>query len=714
MMNPPAKVLAMPRMITRIFGTAIAVMLGAALLAPDAAHAQQAPPPPLPLEPVSFPAFEERTLSNGARVLVVEHDEQPIVSINMRVGAGAAADPEGLPGVASFTASLLDNGTENRTASEIAQSIDFVGGNLGAGASNDWTSVTARGLTEHMDTVLTLLSDIVLNPTFPEDELETERTRTLSSLEVELSQPAAVASRRFFSEIYGPHPYGAQQTPESVNALSRADLVEFHRQHYRPENTLIVVAGAVDTDEIVARLDEHFAGWEGSAAVSEVAPAPPEPGDRRLVFVHKPGSVQAVIRMGHLLPSAMEADWVTLDVANQVLGGGTTGWLFRILRNEKGYTYGAYSSMTERQGPGFFQATAEVRNEVADSAMDELLRLVERVPAGDIPAEDLENAKNYLTGSFPRSIETPQQVASQLATTLLLGRDVEYLEEYRQRVDAVDIEELRRVTSSHLHPDRSVIVVVGDATQILEPLRPFADRVELYDDRGNELTLEDLAPRASDMTFDPSGLQPGTYVYSMSFQGNPVGEMTNRVTRVTMEGGREAIRSEQSTSTAMGDVEQSVTFDAETFEPIRASMAEGMAGALELEYADGRIVGEVTPPAAAGGGEPREVDVEAPAGTLLPGMDQFAVALADLAVGEVFDLGMVESSSGSVVPSRFEVVADTTIEAEAGTFEVYEVNAAVGSQNLTLYVRQEAPHILIRQEFAGQPVVVELREMPEN
>lgn len=678
-----------------------ATILGAALaLLAAPASAQQEPPPPAPPVDVDFPDFEEAELDNGARVIVVRHAEQPIVSINLRVASGDADDPEGKAGVAGATAELIDNGTTTRSAAEIAEAVDFIGATLGASSGVDWTSVTLTATTPHLEEGLEVLADVVMNPSFPEDEVEKERRRQLTALQVALSQPATLASRRFFAEVYGAHPYGWSPDPESVQAITRGDLAAFHEAHYRPDNALIVVAGDVVADDVVAALNRHFGGWTPGAPAEATRPAPPSSADRTLHFVHKPGLVQAVMRVGHLMPAATEADWVGIDVATQVLGGGTTGWLFRILRGEKGYTYGAYGGASERLEAGFFQATAEVRNEVADSALQELLSLIDRLRT-DIPAQDLEKAQNFISGSFPLSIETPGQVAGQLATTILLGRDVGYIENYRGRAASYSADDVEAIARQFIRPDIATIVVVGDATEILDKVRPFADEVHLWTPEGEPLAMDALAaPELTELSVDLASLLPHTRVYAVSVQGNPFGEATVTVERAELEG-RDAFRSQ----TVLGPVTQTTTFDAVTFEPIGYS-AVGPA-ATELSFADGRITGSASQPGGAAG----EVDIEVRPGTLLPGMEAYALALSDLSAGEL-RLAVVDAGQGGVTPITFTVAGEETLAVPAGEMEVYRVTMT-GGPGGTLYLRKQFPHVLVRQEFAGQPIVLDLKEIRE-
>lgn len=664
------------------------------------------PPAPLAPRPMAFPEYHELTLSNGARVVVVEDHEQPLVSISLRIRSGEAMDPAGKSGVAAMTAALLNKGTESRSALEIAEAIDFVGGSLSASASADWTAVGATVLTDFMDTALELVSDVVLRPTFPEEELAIELQRTLSALQVELSDPGSIASRRFMAEIYGAHPYGASMTTESLQAITRDDLVAFHRDHYRPNNALFVVAGDVNADDVVQRLEKFFGQWEAGPSARADMPAPPSRNAREIVLVHKPGTVQAVFRIGHLLPEATHPDWIALDVANQILGGGTTGWLFRVLRGEKGYTYGAYASASQRPGPSYFQASAEVRNEVADSALAEFFRLMAQLRDEPIPAEDLRTAREYMTGTFPLSMETPQQVAGQLARTRLLGLPADYLATYRDRIAAVPADEVQRVAREHIRPDEAVVVVVGDATVLHEKLAPFGP-IRMMDVNGKPLQPSDLEVKGASATLSGAAIQPMTLTYQTLFQGMPVLELTTEAVRETVDG-TDAFRVTAAGSGGGISMSQEVVFAAADLRAI-SSKGEQRMGPQGFSYEfileNGTVTGTVTGP----DGTPREISAEAVPGMLLPGMSEYVVWAADLAPGKSFSFPSLNALTGTVGTLTLEVVGETTVTVAAGEFEVYEVEASEQGQTVRLFVTKAAPHILIKQEFQGQPTTTELK-----
>ncbi len=664
------------------------------------------PPAPMPVEDVEFPDYAERTLSNGARLIVVENHEQPVVTIQLLLPGGSAADPDEMPGLASVTAAQIDKGTSTMTALEIAEAVDFLGASLGAGASSEWTRVFLTTITDFLDEGLDLMRDVVLDPVFPEDELTTEKQRRLSQLRLQRSQPSALAMETFMEGVYGDHPYGRQESVESIEAIGAAALEAFHDAHYRPEGALFVVAGDVDPEAIAGQLESAFVGWEGVGAAETARAEPPTRTDRELVFVHKPGSVQAVIRLGHLFPSATEADWPTLDLANQILGSGSAGfaaWMNQILREDRGYTYGAYSSMSERRGPGYFSMSGEFRNEVADSSLVIMLDLAGRLRTGDIASGDLDAAKSYLTGSFPLGIETPQQVASQVASNRLLGRPDSYLEEYRGRVAAAMVDDVSRVISRYVRPDRMLVVVVGDALEVLDEVRPFADRVAVVDIDGEPVDVADLVARAeaaASRTFDVSDLRPRRMEYGIVFQGNEVGTI---VTRWTRDGDAFAVVSEQQMPGMA--VTQATEFHAMTFAPIRTTVEAGAMGEFGLEVAEGRATGTGFDPQQG----PQEVDVEVPPGTAFEG--QFALAMAVTDFEDAGELTLnVLTGAGSIQQMTATVEGEETVDVPAGTFDTYRLEQG-GPTPMTVWITKSAPHIVVRREVAGQPVSIVLKSM---
>ena len=374
------------------------------------------PPRPTALTPVRFPPFKEAALANGLQLVVIEHHEQPVVSVTLSFRAGGIYDPAGKEGLSGLVAELLSKGTDGRGAEQIAATIEGVGGSLSASAGDDFLTISADALSDQAGLVLDLLGDVTLHATFPESELELARTRALSALALQLSQPGAVAQRVFASEIYGRNPYGRSATRESYRAVTRDDVTQFARQRLRPAGALLVVAGDVTDAQVRELVAKAFAGWRGAPPPSPALPAPATRVATDIVLVHRPGSAQANLVLGNTTIPPTDPIYYPGRVATQVLGGGADSRLFLILREQKSWTYGAFASLHRYRGLGYWQATAEVRTDVADSALRELLHQIDRIRTETIPDSELTATKGFLVGSFPLTIETPSQIATQVAS----------------------------------------------------------------------------------------------------------------------------------------------------------------------------------------------------------------------------------------------------------------------------------------------------------
>ncbi|HST62443.1 MAG TPA: pitrilysin family protein [Longimicrobium sp.] len=453
------------------FAAPALLALGAAL----PAAAQQQPPAPLPAQPVRFPAYNESTLPNGMRLLVVENHALPVANLDLYVRSGSAADPQDKPGLAQMTATLLDKGSPTRTAVQISEMVEGVGGSMGAFSGADNLTLSVGVLSDQLPLAFELLSDAALRPTFPEQELETSRAQQVAGLRASLGQPATLATRMFERQVYGEaHPYGRQRTPATVGALTRDDVVAFHRTHFVPSNAMLVVSGDVTPAQAQEMARRWFGEWSGGPAPADAFTPPPARARSEIFLVHRPGSVQSSIYVGHPGMSADDPDYYAVQVLNMVLGSSGDSRLEEVLRGEHGWTYGARSRFNRLLGGGTYLASTDVRVAVTDSALAELMVQLGRIRDEAVPQAELDRAKSYLVASFPGSVETPAAAAATLANTRLLGLPAEHLTSYPQRIAAVTAADVQRVAGEYLHPGRAVIVVVGDATQVLERLRPIA------------------------------------------------------------------------------------------------------------------------------------------------------------------------------------------------------------------------------------------------
>jgi zinc protease len=432
---------------------------------------RERPPAPLPAPEVRFPPYEIRTLPNGLRVVVVLHHEQPAVSLRLVVRAGALQDPPEKAGLAALAAALLDQGTATRSAQQIADTIDFIGGALTTGAGRDLSFVNVMVMKDSFDLGLDLLADVVRRPSFDPAEIERQRQQMLASLKVSYEDPDYIAEVVFDRLVYGFHPYGrpATGTPASLARITRDDLVAYHRAYFVPGNALVAVVGDVTAREAFDGVARVFGDWEPRPVPPLALDPPPEP-TRRIVVVDKPGAVQTAIRVGHLGIPRKHPDYMPLNLALKILGGEGSNRLHRVLRSERGLTYAASVDMHTLKVSGDFVAETSTRSEATAEALRLVVEEFWRLQRDRVNPRELADAQAYLAGSFPLTIETPAAIASQVLNALFYELDLQELETFRERVQAVTPDDIQRVARAYLQPGRLAIVLVGDASRFAEDL----------------------------------------------------------------------------------------------------------------------------------------------------------------------------------------------------------------------------------------------------
>jgi len=665
------------------------------------------PPRPTLLSPVRFPPFKEATFGNGLQLVLVEHHEQPVVSVSLSFRAGGIYDPPGKEGLAELVAELLTKGTASRSAEQLAATIEGVGGSLSASASEDFLTVSADALSDQLALVFDLLGDVTQHPAFPESELALARTRALSALALSLSQPASVAARIFGKEIYGPNPYGRSATRESYNAVTRDDITQFAADRLRPSGALLVVAGDVTEPQVRALVERVFAGWRGAAPPARPLPPPPATAATDILLVHRPGSAQANIVLGNTTILPADPIYYAARVATQVLGGGADSRLFLILRERKGWTYGAYANLQRYRGLGYWQATAEVRTAVADSALSELLRQIERIRTQAIADSELAAAKGFLVGSFPLTIETPSQIAAHVANAKLLGLGDDYLRLYRERLATVTPAAARAAAARLYRRGALTIVVVGDATQLYDRLKAIAP-VRLVDGDGNPLTPAELNPKAAPVALDPAQLASYTDSSRVLFQGNPVGASVSALRRTADS----LVYTEQS-NLGGGAFQQTVTLvldpaDGSSRRLDRVTIQQGQRSEAHLTYSGGRVKGRSAMPQQDGTTKPFDIDTVLPPGTIDEDAVPFSVPAFPLESGKSFTVSFFSPSDGAVKLLTFKVGAEESVVVPAGTFQAYHIAVTGSRVPFVMYVSTTAPRRVVRTEYVGQPLVVEL------
>ncbi len=445
------------------------------------------PPKPGPESKVKFPTYFEKKLPNGLKVIVVENHEQPIVYISFVIKSGSTYD-EDLPGLASVTAELLTKGTKKRTATQIAEEIDFVGGSLNATSSWDATNVSVLVLKKYLGVGMDILQDVVLNPTFPDEELERIRTQRLANIKQSKAEAGYLALVRFSKELFANHPYANEinGNEESIQKIKRDDIVKFYQKHFIPNNSFIIFAGDITPEEAMPLVERYFKEWKGGENPHKKFQAVSDISQTRVVIVDKPGAVQSAIRIGHLGIDRKNKDYVKVYTLNTLLGGYFNSRINMNLRERRGYTYGAFSSFDSRIYPGPFVVSADVRNEVTDSSVAEIIKELKRIIEEPVPEDELKMVKDYIVGSFPLQIETPAQVATRVMMIEIYGLPKDFYDKFREEVKSITAKDIQEVAKKYLQPDRLLIVVSGNSKQIKPVLEKFGP-VVVYDADGNKL-----------------------------------------------------------------------------------------------------------------------------------------------------------------------------------------------------------------------------------
>ncbi len=442
-------------------------------------------PAPLPAKPLTLPKPFETTLANGLRVVVLEDKRLPIVSYRLAFRTGNANDPADLPGLNSIMAGLLNEGTATRTSKQIADEVARLGASLSAGGNADYTTVSASALSIYGDQIMDLMADIALHPSFPEDELARQKKNSKQGLVLQRSRPDFLANERLAKVIYGQNPYSViSPTPASIDAITREKLISFHKQSFVPNNAVLVVVGDVKRDDVLNRAKTLFGSWSKGQPLAQNFPAPPARNARAIYLVDRPGSAQSNIVIANLGLTRSSADYFPAVVMNAVLGQNASSRLFMNLREKRSLTYGAYSSLDARRNAGSFRASSEVRTPVTGEALKEFFYELERIRTEPVSAKEIADAKSYLTGVYPILLETQEGLINQLVQIKMFDLPANYLETYREHINAVTSADITRVAQTYITPDRVAIVIVGDAGKIMDQLKPYSQTIELYDAQG--------------------------------------------------------------------------------------------------------------------------------------------------------------------------------------------------------------------------------------
>jgi zinc protease len=458
-------------------------------------------PQPGPAPVIQLGDFETFTLDNGLRVIVVENSKIPVVSFQLTLDIDPVMEGEA-KGYVSLGGSLLGEGTLTRTKQEIDESIDFMGANLVTFS----TGMFASSLSRHKESLLDLMSDILLNPSFPEQELQRLITQQSSSLTTARSDAGTMARNVGTATAFGPHhPYGEIMTVESLSNVTTDLIRDYYNTYFRPNVAYMVIVGDISKAEAERVMKQYFAAWEPAAVPSKAYPTPLPPDGRRVAFADRTGAIQSVVSVTYpVVLTPGHPDAIKASVMNFILGGGAfSGRLLQNLREDKGYTYGAYSSLGADRLVSRFVASAEVRNSVTDSTVVEILKEMDRLIHEPVDEESLDLVKNYITGSFARSLESPRTMASFALNIALHNLPEDYYATYLERLQAVTAGDVQEMAAKYLKPKNAIIAVAGNKDEVADNLAKFSatGEVEFFDAFGQPVVVSEVAVD-TDMTAD--------------------------------------------------------------------------------------------------------------------------------------------------------------------------------------------------------------------
>lgn len=427
-----------------------------------------------PAPKIQIGSYQLFTLENGLKVIVVENHKLPTVSYSLQLEIDPIKEGE-KAGSVSAAGELMTAGTTTRSKDEISNAVDFIGAQLSSGSEG----IYASSLTKHSETILELMSDVLLHPSYPEAEIEKSRKKILSGLVSEKTDPNSISSKIGNLVKYGKnHPYGEMMTEETVNNYKREDLVNYYNTYFKPNVSYLIIVGDITLDKAKAQAQKYFGSWAQGAVPKMKFRAPKAPAGNEVVFVPVPGAVQSVIDITYaidLVPATNEA--LHASVLNNILGGsGFQTRLMQNLREDKAYTYGAYSEITPDDYIGYFSAGASVRNEVTDSSVTELLYEMRKLTTEKVDDATLQIVKNIMTGQFARSLERPQTVARFAKNIEKYALPKNFYETYLERLNAVTADDILKIAQRLLLPQNAYITIVGNKETLEKVISFDADK----------------------------------------------------------------------------------------------------------------------------------------------------------------------------------------------------------------------------------------------
>lgn len=477
----------------KIFSILLTVLMFASYAQVD----RSVQPKPGPTSPSDFGKYKIYELDNGLKVIVVQNKKLPRITMNLVIDRDPIFEGE-KAGYVSLAGEMLRQGTTTKPKADLDEEIDFMGANLGTSSSNVFTS----GLSKNTESLMSILADVALNPAFSEEEFSKLKTQTISGLESNKDSPDAVAGMLYNKILYGKkHPYGESATVETANSINIEDCKAYYNKYWMPNTAYLTIVGDIKPSKAKKLAKKYFGAWERGTKPTHVYASPSVPSKMQVAFSHKESAVQSVIILGNTIDlKPGHPDNVKLNLTNQILGVGSLGRLFQNIREDKAYTYGAYSSYNNSRLKGEFNAQASVRNEVTDSAIVEFLMEFERMRSEPVSDEELEGAKQFIKGSFGRSLESPQTIANFALNIERYGLPEDYYSNYLSSLDNLTKEDIMATAKKYIRPSNMILAIVGKADDVAAKVEKFG-ALKYYDDNG-DITDKPSLPVPAGITAD--------------------------------------------------------------------------------------------------------------------------------------------------------------------------------------------------------------------
>jgi zinc protease len=665
----------------------------------EAQTAPEEPPAPGPVTPLGLPQPQQVLLPNGLRLVVLEQHRQPVVSIRLSLPAGSAFDPAGKEGLADLYAAMLTRGAGPRSGLGFATAVEDVGGTMGASAGPDHLLVQADVVSAHAALAFELIADVILRPTLDAGELEGVRQHTLNAIASGLEDPGSLAARVFLLATYRSHPYGRRPSPQSVQAITRADLDAFRRGRVRPTGSVLVVAGDITLAEARRLATQSLSAWKGLRP-SPLPAVPPAASPREILLVHAGGIPDANILIGSTTFAGADTGYYAAALLSQILGVGPGSRLAEALATGHSWPAAFGASYLRTARLGLFQASATVSAVAADSALRAMYAEAARLRTALVSANELDRARESLAGAYALRLQTMSQVAGAFTESQLLGLPARSLSTHRARILGVTATQVRAMARRVLPARGMVSVVVGDAARLYRPLSEVGT-VRIFAVDGRPLSPEAVEPKPVPLTLVPSQAAARVDSLAILADGRTVGM---QVTRLTPAGDSLTYVEETVLGTMLS---QTTTLTFDTAGRMRSldqsGKARGQDTRIQLKYGTGRVRG--TALVAAGDG-PRTIAVDTAVSDGIVDDNGIQALLPllrwDINVRWAFD---VFASGENVIRRLTLTAADLTrVSVPAGTFDCYRADLEGGTQRVSFFVASKPPHRVIRVEIANSPI----------